>query len=72
MQLGEQFDDHGGPSGLMAGANTGAVIAVEVLVEEQQILPMGIALKQLHRAIEWTMASLITAEEPHQAFLQLQ
>src|SRR6266536_1190104 len=38
------------PAGLMAGADSGPVIAVEVLVEQDEIFPVRIVLKFLHAA----------------------
>ena len=40
LQLGEQFENHG-PSGLMAGANTGAVIAVEDSLKSSRSFQWG-------------------------------
>src|SRR5215469_3582426 len=34
-----------GPSCLVTGADTGAIVAMEILVEQQMIPPVGIALK---------------------------
>src|SRR5215472_17154210 len=34
-----ELGDHTGPTGLMAGAQARAVVTVEVLVEEQEVLP---------------------------------
>ena len=34
-----------GPTGLMAGAQPGAVVAVEVFVKEDEILPVGVLLE---------------------------
>ena len=36
----------------MAGAHTAAVVAVEILVEQDQIAPVRIVLEQLHIAVE--------------------
>ena len=49
---GEQEQQrHGpGPAGLVAGADPGTVVAVEVLVEQQQVVPVGIALELLDPA----------------------
>src|SRR5208282_5170489 len=37
--------DDAGPAGLMTGAQAGAIVAVEVLVEQEEIAPVGILLK---------------------------
>jgi hypothetical protein len=41
----DQFGDQAGPAGLMASAQTSAVITMEIFMEENQIPPMGIALE---------------------------
>src|SRR5262245_62125362 len=41
-----------GPSGLMAGAQAGAVVAVEVLVEQDQIAPVRVVLEFLRPAVD--------------------
>src|SRR5262245_59890604 len=38
----EEPDNQGGPAGLMVSAQTFAGVAVEVLVEEHQVAPVGI------------------------------
>ena len=38
----DQRRHYTGPTGLMTGADTGAVVAVKILVEQQIIPPMGI------------------------------
>jgi hypothetical protein len=45
VEVSENLDQrryHPGPTGLMTGADTGAVVAVKILVEQQIIPPMGI------------------------------
>ena len=41
----DQFSDQGGPSRLVAGAESGAAVAVEVLIKRDQVAPVGIGLK---------------------------
>src|SRR3979411_270777 len=41
----DQFRDPPGPSGLVAGSQARAVVPVEVLEEQQVILPLGIGLE---------------------------
>ena len=43
----DQFCDHAGPTGLMAGPEARAVIAVEVLIEQDVVLPQWIGLELL-------------------------
>src|SRR5271166_5817629 len=48
VETAEKFDqlcDHAGPTCLVAGPESRAVIAVEVLVEQDVILPVGIGLE---------------------------
>src|SRR5579864_2565830 len=44
-RLLDQFGDEAGPSGLMVGAEAGAVIAVEVFEELDQLRPVRVRLK---------------------------
>src|SRR6266516_5902456 len=41
----KQLRHHAGPSRLMAGADAAAIVAMKVLVEENQILPVRIMLE---------------------------
>ena len=41
----QQLGDQAGPAGLMAGAEPGAVVAVEVFVEQDQVAPVRIGLE---------------------------
>jgi hypothetical protein len=43
----EKFGDETGPTGLVVGADTGAGITVKILVKQDQIAPVGVALKFL-------------------------
>src|SRR5213594_1621658 len=57
----EQIEKAGyqtGPAGLMIGAESGAVITVEVFVEEYQIAPVRILLKLACAAIDRPPANL--------------
>ena len=49
LQIQDQVDDQRGPPGLVRGAQPGAGVAVEVLVERQQVVPGRVALEQLAR-----------------------
>src|SRR5262245_35557874 len=46
----QQFGDERGPAGLMAGADTGAGVAVEVFMERDQVVPVRVALEVVVRA----------------------
>ena len=48
----------------MAGAQPGAVVAVEVFVEQDVIAPMRIGLELLHAAVDRTPAMLIARKGP--------
>jgi len=56
----------------MACTNTAAVIAVEILVEQDQIPPMGIVLEQIDRTIEGPPAIGAASEQIDQAMFQQQ
>src|SRR6516225_4488110 len=55
-----------GPSGLMTGADAGAIVAVKIFVEQQVIPPIGIALELLGAAELWPPAGLVAEEDPGQ------
>src|SRR6266542_1886711 len=48
----EKASDQTGPAGLVAGAEPGAVITVEVFVEKDQIAPVRILLKLACAAVD--------------------
>src|SRR5690348_16044838 len=48
--LFDQFCDETGPTGLMAGADSGSVVAVKIFIEKNKVAPVRIALKRLSRA----------------------
>ena len=47
MPAADQVGDHAGPAGLVEGADRGAVVAVEVLAEDQVVVPGRIGLHDL-------------------------
>jgi hypothetical protein len=47
----DQFCNHGRPPGLMAGPKARTVVAVEVLEEQDLILPLGIGLELLRTSV---------------------
>src|SRR6185503_20181198 len=70
----EEMDDArdaAGPTGLVARAETGAVVAMEVLVEEQQITPVRILLKHRRPAVNRTPPLLVAQEDPAQTMPDL-
>ena len=60
VSLGEtwlkNFCDEAGPAGLMACAEPGAVVAVEVFVEEDVVAPVGIGLELFRAAVDGSPA----------------
>jgi len=67
----DQTSDDAGPSGLLAGADAGAIVAVEVFVEQQVVAPLGIALRFLRRAKDRPEAGFIAQKDPGQAISDL-
>lgn len=67
IQIAIKMDELGhepGPAGLMAGAQSRPVVAVEIFVKEDVIAPMGIGLELLCAAVYRTPAALIAQEDP--------
>ena len=58
----DQFRHQGGPAGLVAGADAGAVVAVEVFMERDEVAPMGIVL-EFFRAAEDRPAAMLVAQK---------
>src|SRR5207244_13175639 len=55
------------PAGLVAGPDPGAVVTVEVFVEEDQVAPVRIALEALGPAIHGAAPVLVTEEDAGEA-----
>src|SRR3984893_15279155 len=69
IELAEDLDQAGddpGPTRLMAGADPGAVVAVEVFVKQQIVAPMGIALECLGAAEHRPPSALVAQKYPGQ------
>ena len=65
--------DHPGPAGLMAGAQAGSVITVEVLVELNVIAPVRVFLELLLAAVHGPMALFVlqkNSAEPARDFFR--
>src|SRR5262245_30955333 len=58
----DQPADEAGPARLMAGAQAGAVVAVEVLVEQDQVAPVRIGLEFSSAAVYGASALLVAQE----------
>src|SRR5271169_4740749 len=66
VEFAKDFDQtrhQPGPPGLMAGADTGAVVAMKILVEQQAVAPMGIALELLGSPKHRPSTSLVAQED---------
>src|SRR5436305_11453079 len=59
----DEFGDEARPARLMVCAQPGAVVAVKVLVEQDQVLPVRIGLELLGAAEHRTPAALVPQEE---------
>jgi hypothetical protein len=56
--LFDQLGNQAGPAGLVTRADAGAIVAVEILVEKDQVPPVGIALKKFGATGYRTAAAL--------------
>ena len=50
--LFDEFGDEPGPAGLMACADPGSIVTVEVLVEKNKVAPVRVDLKDLHAPVD--------------------
>ena len=57
-----QINDQTTPAGLVAGANAGAIVTMEVLIKHEIILPVGIALEGLLTSKDWSLAFSIACK----------
>ena len=57
-----QINDKTTPAGLVAGANAGPIVTMEVLMKQQIILPVGIALEGLLAAKNWPLTFSIACK----------
>ena len=55
----------------MTGTDAGTVIAMEIFVEQQVIAPIGIILKLIAFAVDWSSASCVAQENARQAVRNL-
>ena len=60
----DEFGDQAGPAGLVASAHPGAVITMEVLVEQHVIAPVGVVLKALAPAEHRSPAVTVAQKDP--------
>ncbi len=61
--LFDQFCDETSPTGLMAGADPGPIVAMKVFVEEDKVFPVRIILENLKSAGDGTAATRIAKED---------
>src|SRR5215472_3050313 len=62
----DQFCNDAGPAGLVAGSQPRPVIPVEVLVEQNVVLPVRIGLEFLGSSVHWTAPRLVSQKNPGQ------
>jgi hypothetical protein len=70
IEMPKDFDQRRhqpGPSGLMAGADACAVVAMEIFIEQQAVAPVGVALELLGSAEHRPPAGFIVQEDPSQS-----
>src|SRR5207249_9209046 len=63
----EELGDEAGPARLVARADAGAVVAVEVLVEQNDVAPVRVALELLRGAEDRPAAVFAAQEDPREA-----
>src|SRR5947209_15001560 len=63
----EELGDEAGPARLVARADAGAVVAVEVLVEQNHVAPVRVALELLRVAVDRPAAVPAAQEDPREA-----
>src|ERR1043166_5035994 len=63
----QQLRDEPRPAGLVAGSDARAVVAVEVLVEEDQVAPVWVTLKLLGPAVDGTAPGVVAEEDAREA-----
>src|SRR5437763_13515237 len=67
----QELGHEAGPAGLMAGADTGAVVAVEILVEQRQVSPVRVAPEELEAPVHGPASILVDEEDADQPAGQL-
>lgn len=60
-----------GPSGLVAGAQPGAIVAMEVFIEENVVAPVGIALEFIGAPIDGSSAVFVQCKYPAKSICDL-
>ena len=66
VQASKEFDNfrnNSGPSCLVAGTQSRTIVAMEILIKENIITPMGVILELLRTAIDRPFALFISQED---------
>src|SRR5262249_57838305 len=74
VEVAEESDqrrDEPGPAGLVRRPNAGAVVAVEVLEEENQIAPVRVGLEFFRAAVDGPSTMLVLQEDARKAHFDL-
>src|SRR5438067_897565 len=66
-----ELGDEACPSGLVRRSQPGAVVSMEVLVEEHEIFPIWVGLKQRVAAMRWTASVGIEQEQARETIGEL-
>src|SRR6516164_800221 len=59
-----QFGNQTSPAGLVASAKPGAVVSMEILVEQNVIFPLRITLELLGTSVDWTPPAGVSQKNP--------
>src|ERR1700745_67774 len=62
----DQFSHQAGPSGLMTGSETCSIVTVEVLVEQDVVLPLRVCLEFLRTTVHRAPAGFIPQKDSGQ------
>src|SRR5690242_3020054 len=67
----DQLRDERRPAGLVVRADPGAVVAVEVFMEKNEVLPVRVGLEDVRPAEAGALAAAVAQEDPDQPAGQL-
>src|ERR671925_1782990 len=70
-RLLQQLGDEAGPPRLVAGADAGTAVAVEVFIEKHEVAPMRITGEALDAAVDWATPVRVAQEDPREPARQL-
>ena len=63
LELCDHFGNHCCPSCLVTSANAGAAATMEIFIEQEEIIPFRILLKQLHFTVKGSSSLVIPTED---------